>query len=551
MAVMQEFHTLTHLPPSLQYIATRLQESPPTHPGAMRQLVLEAGVRAEDLVPWADFDHSPADSYGRKLVYQGDNFEIMVMSWRPGDFSTIHDHGYTQWGAVQVFGPAEHATFRQEEGQLITLARWRMKEGDAIGVSHQLVHQMGNPTENTFFMSLHVYGTYEAVDNVTGMARLFDLEHEQIHRVNGGVFFALPSQEYVRTEPGPRGDFPTQLRHMVELVRRLSKMKAAELDLPKDRWEEAVSCTFAADQKEALWQKLDVIVDDAGHFTDSVQWRVLNTELKEAAQLQQELRGRLRAVHDPFQDYAQLYDDLICGPCLDDFMKRYLFFFQEKYMPNLSEASVISLGCGTGLVERFIIDELGVKWERMYGIDLSKAMIREARKRIQADVGDILELDPRVRMWDVAFSGLNVLQYLPHHHLKDAIHKVAAILKPGGWFIGDFITPDHIRWYPNVLRAAGGNTVSLRTARLIEEEGINYQESEIINIHFDDQQMHLNYAGKHKRYLPPVFRLRKCFESAFGPEVYLYDAVTLAPLPEWADSCRSTRYVVIARKRGH
>jgi hypothetical protein len=69
----------------------------------------------------------------------------MVMSWRPGDFSTIHDHGYTQWGAVQVFGPAEHATFRIDDDKIATLARWRMKNRDVIGVHHDLLHQMATP----------------------------------------------------------------------------------------------------------------------------------------------------------------------------------------------------------------------------------------------------------------------------------------------------------------------------------------------------------------------------------------------------------------------
>ncbi len=536
------------LPRSLAFIAERLESRPPAHAGQMRRLVHEAGVRAEELEPWADFDHPVQDSYGRRLVYQGEHFEIMVMSWRPGDFSTIHDHGYTQWGAVQVFGPAEHATFREEDGVLQTLARWQMQPGDVVGVSHQLVHQMGNPTDATFFLSLHVYGTTEPVDSVTGMARLFDLEREQIHRVNGGVFFALSQKEYVRTEPGPRGDFPTRLRHMVELTRRLQQMRAAGLDLPKGRWEEVVQATFSADQLPALREKLARIVDDEGHVTDSVQWRILKHELREAARLQRILTGQGVAGADAFEDYARMYDDLICRPCLDSFMRRYLFFFAEKHRPELPRDTLISLGCGTGLVERFLIDELGVAYDNLYGIDISEAMVREARKRIRADVGDILTLDPTVRRWDVAFSGLNVLQYLPQARLREAIGKIAAILKPGGWFVGDFITPDHIRWYPNLMTSPDGRTVSLRSPKIIEENGINYQESEILNIHFGESRMYLNYAGRHRRYLPPVFRLRKCFEEAFGSEVYLYDALSLAPIPEWADTCASTRYVVMARK---
>lgn len=537
------------LPRALAFIATHLKEEPPTHPGQMVRLLRRAEVRAEDLAPWADFDHPVQDSYGRKLVYKEAGFEIMVMSWRPGDFSAIHDHGFTQWGAVQVFGPAEHATFREEDEMLYTLARWRMEPGEIVGVSHKLVHQMGNPTRNTFFLSLHVYGTSEPVAHVTGMARLFDLETAQIHRVNGGVFFALPPDEYVQSVPGPKGDFATRLRHMVELTRRLHRTHEAGGSCSSEQWQRAVEATFDPTQQHALEEQLAQIVDCSGHVVDSVQWRILNHELRQAARLQADLTGKGVAAADAFEDYARMYDDLICRPSLDQFMRRYLFFFQEKHMPALPQATVLSLGCGTGLVERFMIDELGVIYDNLFGIDISEAMVREARTRIAAEVGDILSLDPGVRTWDVAYAGLNVLQYLPHQRLKEAIHKIAAVLKPGGWFVGDFITPDHIRWYPNVMRAANGRTVSLRSPKIVEEGGINYQESEIINIHFGTDRMYLNDAGKHRRYLPPLYRLRKCFEDAFGPEVYLYDAVSLEPIPEWADSCPSTRYVLMAQKK--
>ena len=73
-----------------------------------------------------------------------------------------------------------------------------------------------------------------------------------------------------------------------------------------------------------------------------------------------------------------------------------------------------------------------------------------------------------------------------------------------------------------------------------------FQESEIINIDFRDGRMGVSYAGKHKRFLPPLHRIRMAFEQHFA-DVTLYDAFSLQPIPEWADSCPSTRYVVVAR----
>jgi SAM-dependent methyltransferase/predicted metal-dependent enzyme (double-stranded beta helix superfamily) len=536
---------LKHLPQSLQTIAHRLRERPDFTPAFVRKVILEADVTAEDLMPWADFDHPLADSYGRKLVHKDPNFEIMVMSWQPGDFSTIHDHGYTQWGAVQVFGPAEHATFRITDGKLATLARWQMKTGQVVGVNHDLIHQMGNSTD-TPFLTLHVYGEPDPVDSVTGDARVFDLENGTIQRVDGGVFFSLPSEDIKRVEAGPKGDFPTRLRHLTELVRRLQKMEIERPQVAAAHREKAIKAMEAPSQQKELLRHLDEILDEAGHHSNSIAWRILNWEMKEAAQLQLELLKEKKK-EDKFHKYAELYDALIGQPCLDGFMKGYLQFFSSQYGVDLAQQHIISLGCGTGLVEQHLIDEVGVAKDQIYGIDISESMVDVARKRIHADQGDVLTLDPAIRLWDMAFSGLNVFHYLDFHRLEEAIEKTASILKEGGYFIGDFITPDHIRWYPNVMFSEDKKVVSLRTPCLIEQEGRMFQQSEIINVSFLDDTMDVSYAGKHNRFLPPLHRIRQYFERHFS-QVELWDAVSLQSIPEWADSCPSTRYVVVAKK---
>ncbi len=541
ISVPQEQGVKTSLPSSLLFIVNELEKHKDFKPVDLRKIVIDAKVKPEDLAPWADLGHPVEDSYGRKLVYKGTNFEIMVMSWQPGDFSTIHDHGYTQWGAVQIFGPAEHATFRQMDDEIMTLARWDVTPGDVIGVSHSLIHQMGNPTEDTPFLSLHVYGDGDDVDNVTGDARVFDLENSTIQRVDGGVFFALPEKDIKTIEKGPTGDFPTRLRHMVELIRRLRKMKRQNVT-------PTIQKAFSLDNHREFIRSIRENIDSKGHHTNSLFWKVINRELQATAKLQDELQGET-GTEDQFHQYAELYDAVICRPCMDSFIKGYLNFTKAKLLLDLSTKEIISIGCGTGMVEEFFMSDLGVKNENIYGIDISEAMVTEARKRIRADVGDVLTLDPGIKLWDIAFSGLNVFHYLDFNRLEEAIQKTAAIIKPGGYFIGDFITPDHIRWYPNVLFSDDEKIISLRNPELIEDNGRMFQESEITNVSFTGDMMRVSYAGKHRRFLPPMHRIRHYFEKAFKGEVELYDAHTLQVIPDWADSCASTRYVVLAKKQ--
>jgi SAM-dependent methyltransferase len=334
---------------------------------------------------------------------------------------------------------------------------------------------------------------------------------------------------------------------MIELINRVRRREAAGDDALSLRSATLLTDAFAGRHRDQLLTELDAQTDENGRHKHSIYWRSLNQELKVAAALQAELKDDGQR-QDAFHQYATRYDALIGQPCLDGFMRRYLFFFQEKYQLDLSPLSLISLGCGTGLVEAFLQEEMGVAYENLYGIDVSPAMVKVARRRMQADVGDILHLDPSVRLWDMAFSGLNVYQYLPHEQLPEAIRRTAGILKPGGYFVGDFITPDHIRWYPNVMYSEDKQIISLRTPELVEEDGRVFQASDIVNLDYRSGQLQVHYAGRHRRFLPPLHRVRQYFQDAFGGEVTLYDALSLQEIPEWADSCPSTRYVVVARK---
>ena len=523
----------------VQELIARLESEKPTKASEIVSILKDADLAADDLADYADFDHDPADSYGRKMVYKGANYEIMVMSWPRGDFSAIHDHGHTVWGAVKIFGRAEHAVFRWEDEHLSTLARWQTDVGDVLGVGHSLIHQMGNKDQPPF-ISLHVYGCPTPQENITGEARIFDLKNEKIQRVNGGAFFNIPKSGLVKLEEGPRADFPTQLRFILESFKRASKADSAQAE---DFYKEA----FSLEQRDRLLSHLQNITNpENGKAESSIQWRILNHELKEAAEIQAQI-GAVQDEEDSFHKYAEVYDHVIGQASYDSFMESYLDFFVENYAYDFAKAETLSVGCGTGLIEEKIIQRYGGGADSLYGIDVSESMISEARKRIRADVGDLLTLDPRVKKWDMAFSGLNVYQYLPHNRLEESIRKTAAILREGGVFLGDFITPDHIRWYPNVMYSKDQRVVSLRTPELIEEDGVPYQRSEIVNISFLSGQMNVHYAGRHLRHLPPVFRIRSYFEKYFRSGVDLYDAVHLTPIKETDDSCKSTRYIVVAR----
>lgn len=217
---------------SIDRLVSRLRHAPPTSPAGACSLLEQADLSAQDLTAWSDFRHCPGDSYGRKLIAEAPGFEMLVMSWCPGDASAIHDHGKAEWGAVRVFGPAEHAVFRvrgRNPPVMQTAAVGSLSDGTILEVAPDLIHQMCNPTERSF-LSLHLYGRQGGEGPVTGDARVFDLLDERVIRTDGGVFFALPP--HCLTEPGVRGDAETRRRHHRQLDHRLRKMRRAGLWRP-------------------------------------------------------------------------------------------------------------------------------------------------------------------------------------------------------------------------------------------------------------------------------------------------------------------------------
>ena len=110
------------------------------------------------------------------------------------------------------------------------------------------------------------------------------------------------------------------------------------------------------------------------------------------------------------------------------------------------------------------------------------------------------------------------------------------------------ITPDHIRTYPHVIQSE--KVISLRNPVLVEKGNLTFQESEIINVSRNTDKLMITHEGKHLRFMPSLLRLRHLFQRMFKGRVDVYDAVTLKPISEKADTCPSTRYLIVASKRG-
>lgn len=337
-------------------------------------------------------------------------------------------------------------------------------------------------------------------------------------------------------------DFITGLGRTSELLKRLCEHPSQDSVTYQQQQNTLQEQVFDTQQWDDLCQNILSCVDDQGFIHDSKRWKMINQELKYTAQIQQLLTENINA-EDAFHTYARNYDAVVGKPCLNQFMQAYIAFFiaQSEIRPR----SVLSIGCGTGLTEEHI--QQTYQPEVLLGLDVSPAMVAEARHRIEAKVADITQYQNE-QQWDMVYTGLNVLQYLPPKKLPDAIRNISHAVRDKGYFVGDFISPDHIRCYPNLGQSEDQLIMSLRTPSLVEHEHKLYQRSELINISTNTGQLRVNYEGAHKRYLPPIIRVVNLF-SREGFDVKAYDAVSLEALGEEADASPSTRYVLIAQKK--
>jgi cysteine dioxygenase len=102
------------------------------------------------------------DHYARNLVCRTPSFELLVLCWRPGHESSIHDHAgslnairvYRGELASRVFVPA--AGRPAGAGPVEPLAEERVRPGGWTGVDRGGIHQLANPTAEDL-VTVHVY----------------------------------------------------------------------------------------------------------------------------------------------------------------------------------------------------------------------------------------------------------------------------------------------------------------------------------------------------------------------------------------------------------
>ena len=203
----------------------------------------------------------------------------------------------------------------------------------------------------------------------------------------------------------------------------------------------------------------------------------------------------------PYSRLVPVYDEML-GTGFFRKLRRAFEALARRY--RIRFASAADLGCGTGLFARY----LARCWDvPVFAVDASPEMLTLARCRCS---------DPRVR-WlrqdirnlclpepvDLITANFDTLNHLVGRgDLQQAFRRIHASLRPGGWFLFDFVTP---------CEPLGGHRVYVRqhsTAEALVTQHVRWMP----------RQRLLQIRVVHSRWRRPCLAVERHLERAYSPD---------------------------------
>jgi cysteine dioxygenase len=132
----------------------------------MKDALLQLDMTVED---FAHLPHSKEKPYYRKLLYQNESVELLVMKWSDIECAP-HDHGNSH-GWIQVInGTSLHTVYEVDENGIpAELFNELQQHGNLFHAPIKGIHKM-QASEDTDLITLHLYSP-----PITGM-KVYDLE---------------------------------------------------------------------------------------------------------------------------------------------------------------------------------------------------------------------------------------------------------------------------------------------------------------------------------------------------------------------------------------
>ena len=124
--------------------------------GELQRWLERTELTLEHVRPFLRFDPG---HYVRNLMYAGPCYQALVLCWKSGQRSPIHDHTGSSCAVKVIEGVATETTFaRAANGMLFAVSSRQLAAGHTCASQDDDVHQMSNlQADEQDLITLHIY----------------------------------------------------------------------------------------------------------------------------------------------------------------------------------------------------------------------------------------------------------------------------------------------------------------------------------------------------------------------------------------------------------
>jgi len=154
--------------------------------------VLKAGVKRlrMDFAAFQPFAQFSSERYRRNLMHTGPAYHALVLCWRKGQASPIHDHRGSACAVLVLRGRATETVFDMtDEGRVFECCTRELPEGFVCATQDLDIHRLANcQLDGADLITLHLYsppllvmGQYSLLDSSVSEFR------DEVHVFAGGA----------------------------------------------------------------------------------------------------------------------------------------------------------------------------------------------------------------------------------------------------------------------------------------------------------------------------------------------------------------------------
>jgi cysteine dioxygenase len=121
----------------------------------LRRMICGLKPERSEIEPYVQFND---ERYARNLVYKTDDFECLILCWKPGQRSPIHDHANSICAVYTVNGLLSADNYKKTANGFIRADYSEdFTPGSVLTIQTTEIHQVSNLQDSSELVSLHFY----------------------------------------------------------------------------------------------------------------------------------------------------------------------------------------------------------------------------------------------------------------------------------------------------------------------------------------------------------------------------------------------------------